>query len=581
MRRIIVTSALPYANGPIHIGHLVEYIQTDIFVRFLRLQGKDVVYCCADDTHGTPIEIKANELGKKPEELISEVYKEHLEDFKLFQIDFNSFYTTNSPENKHFSELFFNRLKDKKLIYQKEVENFFDEKAKRFLPDRYVKGECPKCHTPDQYGDVCENCNATYKPTDLVNPYSVITKATPTRKRSVHYFFKLSALSEKLERWLISNKKLQPEVVNYVRNWIKEGLKDWDISRDGPYFGFKIPGEDDKCFYVWLDAPNGYISSFANTVGDVNKAEQEWNQSQIIHFIGKDIMYFHFLFWPAMLMEAGFNLPEEMYVHGFLTVDGAKMSKSRGTFLTAKDFASKYNPEYLRFYYARVLSKKMSDIDLNFKDFVDSINNELVANLANFCNRALTFLEKNFESEIKDIEDSPIIKEIENKIETITKAYGDLNYNEALREILAISDIGNKYFQENEPWMLIKADKEKVHRILGLSINIVKNLCILIKPILPEFSKNLEKQLNLHDMSFQDLDFRLDNHRIKDISPLVEKVEIQQSKTFPLNLKVARITEVKDHPDADKLLVMQIDLGKEKRQLVAGIKEYYSKEELL
>jgi len=582
MKRIIITSALPYANGPIHIGHLVEYIQTDIFVRLLKLLGKDVVYCCADDTHGTPVEIKASELRIKPEKLIKDVYKEHVEDFKTFLINFDSYYTTNSPENKHFSDTFFNRLKKKGLIYQKEIESFYDEKAKRFLPDRYIKGECPKCHTPDQYGDVCESCNATYKPTDLINPYSTITKEKPVRKKSIHYFFKLSALSEKLDNWLTKNKNLQPEIVNYVKNWIKDGLQDWDISRDGPYFGFKIPGEEDKYYYVWLDAPIGYISSFAYYLKDINKTEDQWNKADIIHFIGKDIMYFHFLFWPAMLMAADFNLPEALYVHGFLTVNGEKMSKSRGTFFTAKDFVKMYNPEYLRFYYARVLSKKMSDVDLNFKDFVDSINNELVANLGNFCYRVLSFLEKNFDGEIKNIEhNKELIEEIEKKIDTIKKAYLDLNFNEALREIMAISALGNKYFQEKEPWKLIKENKEKVHELLGLCVNITKNLCILIKPILPKFAEDLERQLNLENLTWKDINFKLKNHKIGKIDILINKVEAAKTVTFPLDLKVAQIIDVQDHPNADKLIVLQVDVGTEKRQLVAGLKEYYSKEELL
>ena len=581
MRRIIITSALPYANGPIHIGHLVEYIQTDIFVRLLKLLGKDAIYCCADDTHGTPIEIKATELGIKPEKLITDVWKEHVKDFKTFLVNFDSYYSTNSPENKHFSDLIFNRLKKKGLIYQKEVENFYDEKAKRFLPDRYVKGECPKCGAKDQYGDVCEQCNATYKPTDLINPYSTVTKAKPIRKKSVHYFFKLSSLSEKLDRWLTTNKRLQPEIVNYVRNWIKEGLQDWDISRDGPYFGFKIPGEENKYYYVWLDAPIGYISSFANYLNkDVKKAEKEWNNGQVIHFIGKDIMYFHFLFWPAMLMSADFNLPDVLYVHGFLTVNGEKMSKSRGTFFTAKEFAEMYNPEYLRFYYARVLSKKMSDIDLNFKDFVDSINNELVANLGNFCYRTLSFLEKNFNGEIKKVDNNELIKEIKEKTEKIKNSYLDLNFNEAVREIMSISALGNKYFQETEPWKLIKQDKEAVHKILGLCVNIAKILCVLIKPVLPTFSEDLEKQLNLKDLTWEDINFNLKNHKIKKASILINKVELKQKESFPLDLRVAKISEVKEHPDADKLYVLQIDLGKEKRQLVAGLRDYYSIEEL-
>ena len=400
-KRIIVTSALPYANGPIHIGHLVEYIQTDIFVRFLRLIGEDVVYCCADDTHGTPIEIKAKELGIVPEELIGRFHRDHLRDFTSFNIKFDSYYSTNSKENKYFSDLIFERLKKKNLIYQKEIELTYCGKCGRFLPDRYVKGKCPKCNAPDQYGDVCESCNATYKTTDLVEPYCVVCGSKPIRRISRHYFFKLSAFSDKLKKWLVENKNLQDEIKNYVLNWIKEGLEDWDISRDGPYFGFKIPNEENMYYYVWLDAPIGYISSFANTLkGDVKKAEREWNKAKIMHFIGKDITYFHFLFWPAMLIGADFNLPENIAVHGFLTVNKEKMSKSRGTFFTAEDFLKENDAEYLRFYYARVLSKKLSDIDLDFKELRDIVNNEMVANLGNFCYRTLSFLGSNFDGKV-------------------------------------------------------------------------------------------------------------------------------------------------------------------------------------
>jgi len=487
-QRIIITSALPYANGPIHIGHLVEYIQTDIFVRFLKLIGKDVVYCCADDTHGAPIEIKADELGIKPEQLIAKFFKEHQEDFKNFYIEFDSYYTTNSKENKYFSDLFFERLKKKNLIYKKEIEVTYCEHCKRTLPDRYVKGKCPKCKANDQYGDVCEVCNATYETVDLREPYCVICKNMPIRKKSEHYFFKLSSLSDKLEKYINGNKNFQQEIKNFVLNWIKGGLEDWNISRDGPYFGFKIPNEKNKYYYVWLDAPIGYISSFANYLKSTKKTEKIWNESKIIHFIGKDITYFHFLFWPAMLHAAGFQLPESIYVHGFLTVNNEKMSKSRGTFFTAKDFLGKYEAEHLRYYYANVLSKKLADIDLNLNEFRDRINNELAGNLGNFCYRIISFVNKNFSGEIKTIDDNKtIINEINKKIKNIKDNYNDLNFNSAVNEILLISDIGNKYFQKNEPWALINRDKNKVHKICGLCVNIAKNLSTLLLVIVDKF----------------------------------------------------------------------------------------------
>ncbi len=581
-QKIIVTSALPYANGPIHIGHLVEYIQTDIFVRFLKLIGKDAIYCCADDTHGTPIEVKARNLGIKPEQLIQKFYKEHLEDFNRFYISFDSYYSTNSKENKYFSDLIFERLKKKGFIYKKEIEVTYCGNCKRTLPDRYVKGKCPKCNSPDQYGDVCEACNATYKTIDLIEPYCTICKNRPVRKKSEHYFFKLSKLSDFLKRYISKNENFQQEIKNFVLNWIKEGLEDWNVSRDGPYFGFKIPGEENKYYYVWLDAPIGYISSLANYLNkDTKKTEKAWNESKIVHFIGKDITYFHFLFWPAMLHASGFNLPESIFVHGFLTVNNEKMSKSRGTFFTAKDFLKKYDAEHLRYYYANVLSKKLADIDLNLDEFRDRINNELVGNLGNFCYRIISFVNKNFDGKIKAIDnDKTLIDDINKKIKAIEKNYNELNFNSAVNEILLISDIGNKYFQKNEPWALIKEDKDKVQKICSLCVNIAKNLSILIEPILPQFSSELRKQLNIKELKWKDIGFDLKNHKIGKEKILVRKIEEAKEELSPLNLKVAEIIEVKDHPNADKLYVLQINLGTEKKQLVAGIKEFYSKGEM-
>lgn len=587
--KILVTSALPYSNGPIHLGHLVEYIQTDIFVRFLRLVGEDVLFVCADDAHGAPIEIKATELGVTPEKLIEDVYKEHVQDFKDFLVSFDNYYTTNSPENKHYSDLIFNRLKEKGLVYTKDIEVTYCEHDKRYLPDRYVKGKCPKCNAPDQYGDVCENCNAAYKTIDLIEPYCVICKNKPIRKKSTHYFFKLSKFSNKLELWLKKNKNLQPEIKNFVFNWIKNGLEDWNISRDGPYFGFKIPGEDDKYYYVWLDAPIGYIASTENYCKKHKlKTEDYWNNkdTKIYHFIGKDIIYFHFLFWPAMLIGADFELPHDIVVHGFLTVNGEKMSKSRGTFFTAREFLQKHEAEHLRFYYASLLSKTMSDIDLNFNDFRKKINNELAANIGNFCYRVLNFINRNFDGKITDIEKNKELKdEIDKKIKNIEENYRNLKFNEAVKDILHISSLGNKYFQDNEPWKLIKEDKEKAHKILGLSLNIVKELSILINPILPNFSLNLQNQLNLNNLKWNDLGKEIKNHKINKEEILVNKIEEKEAKDedkkqFPLNLKVAEIIEIKEHPNAEKLYVMQIDLGDERRQLVAGLKGHYSIDEL-
>ncbi|MBI2140299.1 methionine--tRNA ligase, partial [Candidatus Woesearchaeota archaeon] len=413
---------------------------------------------------------------------------------------------------------------------------------------------CPKCHAPDQYGDVCEKCNATHSTTELIDPFCAVCGTPPVKKKSDHYFFKLSAFAEKLQAWFDSNRSLQPEIKHYLENWIKEGLQDWDISRDGPYFGFKIPGEEDKYYYVWLDAPIGYISSFTHAIGgNISQGEKRWNSSKITHFIGKDIIYFHFLFWPAMLEAADFKLPESIVVHGFLTVNGEKMSKSRGTFFTAEEFASKYLPEFLRFYYAKSLSKKLADINLDFKDFHETVNNELVGNIANYCYRALSFANRFLSSEVGEKAKEPKLeKEILEKVETIKKAYGSLNFNEAVKEILAIADLGNQYFQKNEPWKLVKEDKVSAQKIVALSLNIVKILSILISPILPGFAKELQS--------------------------IEEKITEER---FPLDLKVGKILEAKDHPDAEKLYILQVDLGNEKRQLVAGLKGHYQKEALL
>ncbi|MBI2549127.1 methionine--tRNA ligase [Candidatus Woesearchaeota archaeon] len=597
---LIVTSALPYANGSIHVGHLVEYIQTDIFVRFLRSTGEPVVYCCADDTHGAPIAIKADELKITPEELIARMGEEHQRDFQAFHIQFDSYYTTHSPENKYFSDLIFTRLKERGYIYTKDVEVTFCPYCQRNLPDRYVKGTCPKCKAPDQYGDVCEHCHATYTTVDLLEPYCVICKQKPTRKISSHYFFKLSAFSQQLNDWLTTNKRLQPEIIHYVQNWIHEGLQDWDCSRDGPYFGFLIPGEKDKYYYVWLDAPIGYIASYAHARHKkTQEAEQGWNNSRIIHFIGKDIIYFHFLFWPAMLMGAGFQLPEQIIVHGFLMVNDQKMSKSRGTFFTAREFLERYPAEYLRFYYARVLSKKMADINLDFADVEQSINTELVANIANFCYRVLHFCQHSLGGNIGTVHFSEeLATKREDNLKKITESYAEVNLNDTLKGILHFSALGNKYFQEQEPWKQMKTDKEKTQEVITNAVNLVKDLSILVQPILPVFSQELQKQLRCGVLTWQDLATKLEHHQIGEVKVLIQKIQpsstsssqsssptsqppASQDPFANLDLRVATILKVDDHPKADKLYVLQINLGSEKRQLVAGIKTAYTKEELL
>jgi methionyl-tRNA synthetase len=597
--KILLTSALPYANGSIHVGHLVEYIQTDIYSRFLKLIGEDVIYCCADDAHGTAIEIKADQQKTTPEKLISKVKAEHIDDFKKFHISFDNYYSTHSEENKILSTTIYEKLKEKGFIYTKDIESFYDENAKRFLPDRYVKGECPKCNAPDQYGDVCEKCNSTYKPIDLINPYSTLTKTTPIRMKTLHYFFKLSAMSEQLKSYF-NERNFQPEVMNYLNNWIEEGLQDWDISRDGPYFGFNIPGEENKYFYVWLDAPIGYLASCKNYC-DKNKldAGKEYffnPDSKMIHIIGKDIMYFHFLFWPAMLMAAGFHVPDDIIVHGFLTVNREKMSKSRGTFVMASQFADMYNPEYLRYYYAKVLSKKMNDIDLDFDAFIESVNSELVANLGNFCYRALSFINKHFEGKISDFNDLdyPIITDIINKVDNIKKNYSSLNLNQTMLGIMEISSLGNKFFQDNAPWKLVKeGDLTKAQQICSVCSNIAKILSVIISPVLPVFSDKLQKQLKVKNQSWDDINFSLKNHHISLHQILISKIE----EKVELNSPGKENREIKFHIDKEikslglKVCVAQISgihvkkkhegLEKIKKNLVENFKLLDNHKEIL
>ncbi|MBI2176153.1 methionine--tRNA ligase [Candidatus Woesearchaeota archaeon] len=596
--KILVTAGLPYANGPIHLGHLVEYIQADIFVRFLRLSGKDVIYVCGDDTHGTPIELAAAKEKIAPEELIKRYYDEHTADFASFFVNFDVYHSTNSPENRFYSDLFFNRLNEKGLIQQRLVELTYCENDKRYLPDRYVKGKCPKCGAEDQYGDQCEKCNATYQPVELIEPRCAICGLAPVRKQSLHYFFKLSSFSQQLQEWLDGNKGIQSDVRHFVEGWIKSGLQDWDISRDGPYFGFKIPGELNKYYYVWLDAPIGYIAATEKYCKDKlgkTALEAYWQNpdARIIHFIGKDIIYFHLLFWPAMLAAAGFSLPSDIAVHGHLTVNGEKMSKSRGNFLTAKDYlaVSGHEPEFLRFYYASHLTKSVSDINLDFNDFKEKTNNDLVNNLANFVHRTLVFLNNNFDSKLEPLgtDEKLFLQQLQPKYDSIAGHYLEYSFKDAVRELLELSSIGNRYFQENQPWQLIKTDKKKCHRVVSVAAQIVRDLMLLAFPILPKYSEKILRLFgyeNFEHLSFADLGRfpsakKLYPARIV-FAPIEETIAL--APVFPAVLKVGVIGEIAEHPDADKLYVLKVDIGKGKPkviQLVAGLRPYYKKDELL
>jgi methionyl-tRNA synthetase len=597
-KRILVTSALIYANGPVHIGHLVEYIQTDVYVRFLKLVGHDAFYCGAEDTHGAPIEISSAKEGVSPEEFIARWWKEHYEDYKLYNVGFDSYYSTNSPENRYYTELIFKRLQENGHIYTKEIELTYCEQCGRYLPDRYVKGICPICGAEDQYGDVCEKCGAAYSTTDLVDPYCSICGSKPVRKPSRHYFFRLSTFGDRLETWLNGNRNLQDEIRNQILAWIHGGLNDWCISRDGPYFGFKIPGEEDKYFYVWLDAPIGYIASTANYCkGRGFTADDIWQRpdSTIIHFIGKDIVYFHLLFWPAVLMGAGFHVPDNVVVHGFLNVNGEKMSKSRGTFLTGREFAELLDPELLRYYYAANLPHSVTDLDLDLKNLQDKINNELVSNVANLVYRTLSFLNRNLDSRVGTTLDKVLLAEVARRAAEVEESYYGYNFREAVSKTLEISSLGNKYFQDNRPWELVKTDPERTRRVLTDCVNVVKTVTILVKPILPVFAGKVEEQLGLKDLRWSDVDRVIENHRIgeakivlKKIDPIVLRRPADKPKgeegmkpagASALDLRVAVVTDVRDHAGADKLWILCVDLGTEKRQLCAGLKPYYPRKE--
>jgi methionyl-tRNA synthetase len=587
--KIIVTAALPYANGQIHIGHLLEYIQADIFTRFLKSTGKDALYICASDMHGTPVEIKARELGEDPEKFALKVWKDHQKDFNSFLIDFDNYHKTHSPENKELAEFFFTELKKKKLIYTKKIDVIFCDKCERSLPDRFVRGTCPNCTTLDQYGDVCESCGSVLKGVDLINPKCSLCGSTPKIKESEHYFFRLSKSSKKLEKWINAKESnIQPEVKNWLAGWLKKGLEDWCISRDSPYFGFEIPGSKEetgevKYFYVWLDAPIGYISSTKNYC-DSRKLDWKdyWykEENQIYHFIGKDIAYFHYLFWPAMLMELGIPVPK-LTAHGFITVNGEKMSKSRGTFFTAKEFLKLYQPESLRFYYAFHLDRRVADVDLHFDDFKAVINNVLTGNLGNFCYRVLTFAQKNYGSVDNVADEKKLIANVKKLIKEIEQDYFNQEFKLAVKKILQIADLGNAYFQQSEVWK-DKDSKESKAKV-GLCVNLARGLAILVDPILPEFSEKVYAALGEKDLQWKNLGDEFKG-KLKKPKILVQKIEnVPESNKFPLKMVIGEIKEVKDHPNADSLYLMKVNLGKKlgNKQVVAGLRKSMTTKELL
>ncbi|MDB5901306.1 MAG: protein containing C-terminal region/beta chain of methionyl-tRNA synthetase [Betaproteobacteria bacterium] len=538
-RRILVTSALPYANGAIHLGHLVEYIQTDIWVRFQKMQGHEVYYVCADDTHGTAIMLRAEKEGITPEALIARVLQEHQRDFAGFNIAFDNYYTTHSEETRTLSSAFYERLKAAGLIDVKPVEQFYDPVKEMFLPDRFIKGECPKCGAKDQYGDSCEVCGSTYSPTDLKNPYSVVSGAKPVRKTSDHYFFKLSDPRCKtfLEKWTQEDEHLQPEARNKIREWFEQGLNDWDISRDAPYFGFEIPGAPGKYFYVWLDAPIGYLGSFRQlcdrTGLDYDSFVAAGSTAEMIHFIGKDILYFHALFWPAMLKFAGYRTPSQVYAHGFLTVNGEKMSKSRGTFITAESYIEQgLNPEWLRYYYAAKLGAAMEDIDLNLDDFVARVNSDLVGKYVNIASRAAGFLTKRFGGKLLPVQPTlPQIHAVRAAAPGIAAFYDSREYGKALREIMHLVDETNAWIDGAKPWELARdaSNDTRLHEVCSQVLNVFRLITVLLKPVLPKLASSVEAFLNTETLDWRSIDTLLAaGHQIQPYTHLMTRVDTKQ-----------------------------------------------------
>jgi methionyl-tRNA synthetase len=620
-RKILVTSALPYANGPIHLGHLVEYIQTDIWVRFQRLQGNECHYVCADDAHGTPIMLKAREYNTTPEELIERMGREHREDFAGFHIAFDNYYTTHSEENRQYAELIYERLRDNGYIDRRTITQAYDPKMGMFLPDRYIRGVCPRCGAADQHGDNCEACGASYSPDELKNPVSVVSGEEPVQRDSEHYFFRLQDFEGMLREWADSG-PLQEEMANKLREWFDEGLRPWDISRDEPYFGFELPDAEGKYFYVWLDAPIGYMASFRNLCEregiDFDEYWSPDSEAELYHFIGKDIIYFHALFWPAMLHGAGFRKPTEIRAHGFLTVDGQKMSKSRGTFIMAATYLRHLSPEYLRYYFAAKLASGVEDLDLNLDDFTQRVNSDLVGKLVNIASRCAGFITKRFDGQLGPTLDQPeLFRKFTQQGEPIAELYENGEYARVVREIMDLADEANQYIDEQKPWVLAKQEgqEDKVQAICTMGLNLFRVLMIYLKPVLPRVAEDAEEFLDIEDQDWDDARTPLLDHGINRFEPLVTRIDretidamleesretLAQAKaespsthlaqnpiaeTIDYNdfarvdLRVARIVRAQEVAGADKLLELTLDLGGEVRTVFAGVKSAYDPERL-
>ncbi len=625
-RNILVTHALPYANGSLHFGHLIESIQTDIWIRFLKMMGHQAIFICGSDSHGTPIMIQAEKFGIAPEKMIADMQVEHQKDFADFGIAFDNYYTTHSEENRELVETIYDRHYKAGNIVKRTIKQLFDPVKNLFLPDRFIKGECPRCGAKDQYGDSCEVCGATYVPTDLKNPYSALSGAKPIEKESEHYFFKLENFEKFLRDWTQGG-HLQEQVTNKLNEWFEAGLRDWDISRDAPYFGFLIPGEKEKYFYVWLDAPVGYIASFKNLCDkrkDIN-FDDYWStisQAELYHFIGKDITYFHALFWPALLHGAKFRTPTSIFVHGFLTVDGQKMSKSRGTFIKARTYLNHLDPEYLRYYFAAKLSNRSEDIDFSFDDFVQRINADLVGKFINIASRCASFITKNFAGQLaKECKDIPLFYSFSEAGDEIAEKWEKLEYGQAVRHIMALADRANQYIDEKKPWSLIKdpANTAEVQDVCTMGINLFRVLMIYLKPVLPMTAERVEKFLQIKPLNWGDKDNLLLDHRITEYQPLINRIDpkqieamkmdaqqdIKNSQTPPavtanteaatvkktetisiddfakVDLRIAKILSAEAVEGADKLLRLKVDIGNEERQIFAGIKSSFQPEQLI
>ena len=593
-RKILVTQALPYANAPLHLGHILEAVQTDIWCRFQNLNGNECHFFCADDTHGTPVMLKAKEMDISPEKLISDMYDDHKKTYDIYGINFANFYTTHSDENRKFSENIYLEAKKNNLISNETIEQLFDENEKMFLSDRFIKGSCPKCGAEDQHGDNCSICGASYDVLEIKDPISIVSGTTPVKKKSEHIFFDLPKTIDILNRFL-DKANLQTPIKNKLKEWLNDDLKKWDISRDAPYFGFEIPEEDNKYFYVWVDAPIGYIASMENWLKDKKlNATDLWSKNsdyEIYHFIGKDIAYFHGLFWPALLSSANFKLPDGIFVHGFLTINGEKMSKSKGTGISAKDFAEMCDPETLRYYLAAKLNDKVEDLDLNFEDYVQRINSDLVGKYLNIASRSATFLKKN-NNELSESIDKNLIKSLTDEKEKIIKLYEERNYSKLIRLIMDLADNVNKYINEQTPW---KKDINEAVSICSTSLNAFKIITIYLSPIIPNITKNAYKFLNLENCSFDDLDIKLSGKintyksLLNRLEPLIipeednmENENIIDIKQFSnIDLRVAKILKAEDVKDADKLIQLTLDVGElGTRNVFAGIKSSYTPAEL-